>query len=204
MMVEVISSNRPAVVSGPLPHAQLFTPALYISGRQNEEACWCWLPRGASGTPQAAECDRSGPVSDWSLPTGPELRATSERVVERGRPGMTAQLGSARLGSAWHGNGRMDGAASCQHSSSRSLLRGKKFSGLWENELLTACHGLQLHGTAIRVYICCCCCWVLFFPHPPEKIRRYVRKPVLGISDTRRKQKREEKRQSGDSCIFTV
>ncbi|GAA6098224.1 uncharacterized [Tachysurus ichikawai] len=62
---------------------------------------------------------------------GPELQGTSERVVERKHPGMTA-----RLSSAWHGRERRDGTASCQHSSSGSPLRGKKFLGLRVNESL--------------------------------------------------------------------
>lgn len=68
--------------------------------------------------------------------------------------------GSARLGLAWK---RQDGAATCQRSSSRSLLRGKKFQGCERTALLTACHRLELHGTAIHVYICCCCFFCFFF-----------------------------------------
>lgn len=56
--------------------------------------------------PHSTECDRSSRVNDWSLLMGPELQATCECVVERKHPGMTA-----RLGSAWHGNERRDGAA---------------------------------------------------------------------------------------------
>lgn len=135
---------------------------------------------------------------------GPELQATSERVVERGHPGMTARFGSARPGTetaGWSGflsafiislpteGEKVFGAVRERAPDSMSRTRVT-----WHRD--TCLYLLLLLLVVLGFFS------VFFFLH--VLLKKSGGTSVSGISDMRGKQKREEKYKVETAAFFAV